>query len=381
MDTKSVQYGVSIEAESKRRRSVDDINPILVGPDYSADGDDFFLECVELYVSQAQTMKMLIGCCDQYGLFQESSSWELTLNKGLNKLNLAEKNIAVPFGNGVFFDWSFEKKLYVSEGEKCRLSKKTQHFENELGYSGYPVRSENIFAPIAFSLIKRNKEETDKAQRDTEYVNAPTHLIRKAAVIGNSLTCGFGTFGMAAGDSDHDWFAYVKRYICSFCENAVVNRFSGSAWEGCVNSFDRDVIVEEWISKYLDGDEDLIIVQLSDNVNSDEKRTNLQEDTQRMLERLKQALPCAKIVFVAAWYNWSVNYELLRVACERTQTEIADIRDLSTKMANKNAVGNFYTKDNGERIEITNPGVASHPGDEGMKKIADRVISVLCGII
>ncbi|MFQ7157732.1 MAG: hypothetical protein ACLRQR_13460 [Merdimonas faecis] len=40
-------------------------------------------------------------------------------------------------------------------------------------------------------------------------------------------------------------------------------------------------------------------------------------------------------------------------------------------------MGNTYTKDDGTVVEITSSGVASHPGDTGMRLIADRIIERL----
>ena len=87
--------------------------------------------------------------------------------------------------------------------------------------------------------------------------------------------------------------------------------------------------------------------------------------------------PKARILWVASWYGWSLNYGPIETACRELGVDLVDIRDLSEDAANKNAVGNTYTKDDGTVVEITSSGVASHPGDTGMRFNADRIIERL----
>ena len=127
----------------------------------------------------------------------------------------------------------------------------------------------------------------------------------------------------------------------------------------------------------IDGTEDLILIQLSDNVNTEEKKATFPEDVITMISQFRSKCPKARIMWIAAWYGAAANYPHIKAACEKLGVDLIDIRDLSGIKANQSAIGNTYTKEDGSVATITSSGVASHPGDVGMKKIADRIIARL----
>lgn len=423
--------------------------PILAGTDDYAKRDGLYLDTVELYSTQQRGVTFHVGCIDQFGLFQERSSFSAIVRKGRNYLKFDDLKIAVPAGYGVFASWDaamavFKKKeeitdepgndvvteeavLEQADAESSAafhnlISTKSDYFENEEGYSGYPLTENPYIVPMRFTLSEKMlpvkldevwksvsnmgaetgdlKERVELLEQEsgtdvshlglTDPEGVKYHFTvgadgtlftirsipKKAVVFGNSLTLGFGTFGMAASDSSHDYYHYVREYLRGLNPEAEVERYAGSSWEGMTDSVSRISVVNGFLEK-LSGGEDLVIIQLSDNVNTPEKKATYPEDVRTMLTMFRKHCPKARILWVAAWYGWSVNYAPIEEAGRELGIDLVDIRDLSSLAENQNKLGNTYTSDDGTVHEIVSGGVASHPGDLGMKRIAERIIKKL----
>ena len=403
-------------------------NPLYFGfADYASE-DDLYLDTLEFYASAKGDVTICVGCLDQYSLLQTLSSFSYTMDAGRNFLNLWDKQIQVPSGYGVFIKWNSSMAVYSGMpdyGIENLISTEDNYYENDAGYSGYPLEDTEYMVPFRYTLVEKPfniafEELQESVESTAETVedmgdrvtaleedssgtggSTGTSLIdpygvkysllvgqdgtistvrsipNKAVVYGNSLTLGFGTFGMAASDSDHDWYHYVYEFLLEKNEDLEMSRYSMSSWEGMTDSDSRSEYVDTRIAETADGTEDLIIIQLSDNVNTTEKKATFAEDMYTILAQFRTACPNARIMWIAAWYNWSSNYEFIENACTDLGIDLVDIRDLSTDSENQSAVGNTYSSDDGTVNEITSTGVASHPGDTGMELIAERVIEVL----
>ena len=390
--------------------------PLIAGIDDYAKSDNLYLETLELYSTIHDGLNIFVGCIDQYGLFQQKAMFTVTVREGRNRFLLADRKISVPAGCGVFVQWRSDLPVFDGMPEfdfRNLISTETGYFENNQGYSGHPLVETSYMIPMRYTLVENPlpvqldnirkevaavSEKVDgmktESGKDTILfspggvkfslsVNEDGSLStirsipKKAVIIGNSLTCGFG-YGMAASDSNHDYFHYVEEFLKGKNPDVTVLRKGGSNWEGMTTSESRKQAVEGFLSE-LDGSEDLVIIQLSDNVNTEEKKATYPEDVYTMLSMFRSHCPKARIVWLAAWYGWGENYTAIESACTKLGLDLVDIRDLSTLAENQSAIGNTYTKPDGSKDTITNGGVASHPGDLGMKRIAERVIKLLEG--
>lgn len=390
--------------------------PLIAGIDDYAKGDGLYLETLELYSSIQAGLNIFIGNIDQYGLFQQKSMFTIVVREGMNRFLLGDRKISVPAGCGVFVQWNANLPVFDGMPEfdfRNLISTETGYFENNQGYSGHPLVETSYMIPMRYTLVENplpvqldnlqkkvasvsEKVDGMKTESGKETVlfspngvkftlsvnedgslSTIRSIPQKAVILGNSLTCGFG-YGMAASDSKHDYFHYVEAFLKGKNPDVTVLRKGGSNWEGMTTSESRKQAVEGFLSE-LDGSEDLIIIQLSDNVNTEEKKATYPEDVYTMLSMFRSHCPKARILWIAAWYGWGENYTAIESACTKLGLDLVDIRDLSTLAENQSAIGNTYTKSDGTKETITNSGVASHPGDLGMKRIADRVIEVLDG--
>jgi hypothetical protein len=207
---------------------------------------------------------------------------------------------------------------------------------------------------------------------------------KKGIIMGNSLVLGmFNAYGMCSSASDKDYFHYVTTEIKKYNPDFTCARVHGSGFE----QSETDEAYSKWLYEdpnpgtgkptYLsfEPDVDFIIIQLTDNVNTDEKVVKFNERLDTFLEMIKTMCPKARIIWVHGWYNYLRTADKLKESCERFEIERINIRDLYT-VKNQAREQKYATRPDGSVIEVPDRWI-SHPGDLGMKKIADRIIGVL----
>ena len=202
-------------------------------------------------------------------------------------------------------------------------------------------------------------------------------LPQKVLVTGNSLTLGFGTHGMASTRVDTDWFFHVSAGLKAANPEVQIKRVSRGNWEGETNGAARLRELEENLAPHLEPDTDLILVQLGDNVNTPEKRETFRTDAADAIRWFHSKCPQARVIWIYGWYNMEENMALLKEALAETNTELADISEPSPLPECRNFVGAHYVGADGKDHVIESPGVASHPNDLGMKKIAEIVLATI----
>ena len=202
------------------------------------------------------------------------------------------------------------------------------------------------------------------------YVGVPSKEAKlKVMFIGNSITVheirpelGWTRVcGMAASSLENDYVHQVIRYLEQKEDKLSVYVYSGKLWELDYYKFENlDYVLDE-IKQYQP---DIVIIRIGENTypNLQKLGYDLFPTFNKLVVFAKQT---AKYVFVTSlfWANDVIDNVILR-AVKDNDAFYVDIRDLNTP-ENK-AIGLFENVD-----------VASHPGDLGMKKIADRIIDSL----
>jgi hypothetical protein len=94
-----------------------------------------------------------------------------------------------------------------------------------------------------------------------------------------------------------------------------------------------------------------------------------------LIDLIKEKCPHARIIWIHGWYNRSPVYEMICDLCQRHGIERLFIGDLRTKANECHDAPTFIDK-NGEAQPIKDTW-RTHPGDLGMRKIADRIIENL----
>lgn len=386
-----------------------------VTPVAKVETDGQVLDKISYYVPLgAKTVTFTVGYIDQYNLLVAVNSFNVTSTIGYNEYTPLEP-ISIPSGARLFMDISQFNVLYDSNDQLQYIKHEAVLIQEELttynsgGYSGmtfyesthmipfaYTVRAKTLsermkeaevaleltsgdIVPTTSSAVVRNPNGIKYSLMvdSTGALKAVSHAPSKVFVMGNSLTLGFGTFGMAASDPDHDWYHYVEQNLLSYNPNLVMSRISASTWEGGVSSAERLNYLNATVAPACAIDTDLIIIQLGDNVNTTEKQETFADDAIALVQWLRNRCPNARILWVNGWYNYNFCFPHIQTACDIRGAEVVDIRSLSTDSANKSAVGNQWTADYITYNTIVSDGVASHPGNTGMLKISQEIISVL----
>lgn len=250
----------------------------------------------------------------------------------------------------------------------------------------------------------------------------------KALFIGNSLLLGNGDFGMNATDKTKDYYDIIKEHILAFgLGNYTSKQLSGTGFEDAESITTSNAWIEDILELELDADTDLVVVQLGDNVNTELKRTTFKSSCSTLIHNIRQIAPKARIAWVYGWYvNNEVRATIQEVIKIYGGTYI-EINDLNTK-ANQSEIGTVITHDSvksqnlaydtleiisATQLKITftvegkqyiseitvnsyqdsssnktvswqgyetitvSGGVASHPGDLGFERIAQRIMERL----
>lgn len=250
----------------------------------------------------------------------------------------------------------------------------------------------------------------------------------KALFIGNSLLLGNGDFGMNATDKTKDYYDIIKEHILAFgLGNCTSKQLSGTGFEDAESITTSNAWIEDILELELDADTDLVVVQLGDNVNTELKRTTFKSSCSTLIRNIRQIAPKARIAWV---YGWYVNNEVRATIQEGIKIyggTYIEINDLNTK-ANQSEIGTVITHDSvksqnlaydtleiisATQLKITftvegkqyiseitvnsyqdsssnktvswqgyetitvSGGVASHPGDLGFERIAQRIMERL----
>ena len=207
------------------------------------------------------------------------------------------------------------------------------------------------------------------------------YIPNKYAVMGNSITCGMdnknehgGMFGMASTSFDKDWVHYVNDAIVSKNNGATYNRIYVSPFEHCENIDDANAWITTNINQ-LSSDNDLVIIQIGDNVNTDMKKETFKLSFPKLLNSIRKKCSKARVLCVGIWFGKDDVKDVIKMNCSKYGCSFIDITDLNTK-GNQAVVGSEVTFKDGSKGTVTSE-IATHPGDKGMKLIGERIVEKL----
>jgi len=189
-------------------------------------------------------------------------------------------------------------------------------------------------------------------------------------------------YGMCADAPNRDYFHHVTSYISSRDPSAVFNKLYGSFFE---HSESLEAF-EEWYSgnnQYtakpsrdsFTPDTELIIIQLGDNINTDLKYETFKKSGDMLIQRIKESCPAARIIWVHGWFTRPHVYREISELCLRHEITCIDIGNTRSRESEAHEPQEYMTKDGG-RGEIKDTW-RTHPGNLGMKRIADAIIAAL----
>lgn len=405
-DNNGTRFGQKIDGiDSTQKTTVDNLaymSPVETWPKTKG-----FIDTVDVYVKDAGTYKFAIGNIDQNQLIVSPRTFTKDLSAGYNRLSLRHENIAIFYGEQLFFE-SKDNTVYASKGEQ-NLIQDAQHTTSNAGYAGKIMYRTNNAIPFTYTVAEESANEkvedlkrtTDKLEpivseleifKRTPMVVSPngtkfrllvdnngnlstvSNIPKRVAVFGNSIASHgwLKGIGMAASSKDKDYFTLVRKYIQSKNPDAVVERGNGASWESEPNT--RRQTFENKMMLTLKPDTDIVILQFGDNLNNDEKRRNLETDIPNLISWIRNASPKALIYWVGVYYASQDFVDRLKRICAPLDVTFVDIYKFSKDPKYKSYVGAIIDLPDDTKYTVTDPGVASHPGDLGHQAIADEII-------
>lgn len=196
--------------------------------------------------------------------------------------------------------------------------------------------------------------------------------------IGNSITVhGYAEYwwdndrGMAASTDEKDYVHLVKAHLEDTGLPVTMYTMNFSAWE--VNGNDRAEFLVN-LDPFLSDRLDLVTIQLGENAtNIDTWLTDFSE----LISYVKEHAPNSQIIVVGDFWSLSNRDVLKRQAAELNSVAFVSLDDILGQDEYYAGIGSSVEGKDGEPHFIEHSGVALHPGDKGMKAIADRIIAVL----
>lgn len=159
----------------------------------------------------------------------------------------------------------------------------------------------------------------------------------------------------------------------------AVNRyaFNYSVWE--TNSHDRAQTYPV-MDKYMTQGKalDVVVLQLGENVSDDDADGSTYEnDYAELIQHIKEDAPNAQIITVGDFWADDTKDAVKKAAAEEAGVTYADLSEIQDDPNYEAGMGAMVEGDDGKEHEIVHSGVAKHPGDTGMKWIAEKIVRVI----
>lgn len=196
-------------------------------------------------------------------------------------------------------------------------------------------------------------------------IHYPEHTGLRVMFIGNSITLhgvlksiGWeNEWGMAASSIDKDYVHLLEQKILKKHPDASFCICQVAEWER--NYFKGEQILENY-AKAREFDADVLLFRMVENVpNGEDFDCQLFEEQCRKLIKYLGGDRAKLLLSTSFWHHKAD--EGLRTVANDDGYPLIELGDLGENDENK-AIGKFW-----------HDGVANHPGDLGMKRIADRI--------
>ena len=405
-ENNTTQFGLNITGiDTTQQTTVNNLS--YMSPIKKWEKSRGFIDTINVYVKQAGTYNFAIGNIDQNDLIVSPRIFQKQLSSGYNTLDVINEEHEIFYGEQLFFE-AHDNTVYAGKGER-NLIQDAQHVTNNAGYSGKIMYGTDNAIPFNYKVADEStrekaeilKQKVDKIEpivsglelfKKMPMITSPngtkfrllvdnngnlstvSSVPNRVAVFGNSILSHpwLKGMGMAASAPDKDYFTLVKNYILSKNPRAVVERGNGADWESDPNN--RRATFDSKMKRSLSSNTDIVILQFGDNLNTDEKRKNLETDIPNLINWIRTASPKTLIYWVGIYYASPDFVDRIKRICKPLDVTFVDVYQYSKDAKYKSEMGKVLRLPDGSNYTITNAGVASHPGDLGHKAIADEII-------
>ena len=412
-------------------------NTLVVGKSYTKhyyscydlkNANDKVLSKLFLYASTLFDITIAIGVIDQNNMLRITKEF---IVKNDTLFTIHELNYIIHAGEMLFVDLyqtrglSYATSIYADlNNAKTLIQDGTVETIN--GYTGLIFKETNYFLPFWFEIkdvnaddkIKNLSDGVDKIKSLIPNPNSPISISNpngdkfrvlmgenglifgkyyphKVFFFGNSLldttiTTDNGNgghnyyqIGLCASSNFTDYYANVVKELKKYDSTLISSRRNFATWETATTTTDRKNILDEKVSKLVNGEEDLIVIQVGDNVTSNLQLSTFKNDYKELIKWFRKTCPNATVICCGAWYTTEEKQTIMRACANDMGVYWCDFSGFANDATNKGKIGDTQTvyDTDGSTIlatrTITVVGQASHPNDNGMKKISDSILNTL----
>ena len=194
--------------------------------------------------------------------------------------------------------------------------------------------------------------------------------------IGNSITLHpmvdywWNEIGMAATTEDNDYVHLVADYLKQNSGDVCFYAMNYYKWEN--QAHDRAETYEV-IDPYLSAKLNLVTIQLGENVSD---TTTFETDFEALINYVKEKAPEARILIIDDFWNDEDREEMKKKAAVNTGVQFLSLDEIKDNPEYQCGLGTVVYDAAGNEHVVEHNG-AVHPGDKGMKYIADTIIAAL----
>lgn len=177
--------------------------------------------------------------------------------------------------------------------------------------------------------------------------------------------------GMAASEKEKDFVHRVAAGLSASKGTVGLQAVYFYDWE--TGAPDRAAKLEQ-LDPYLDPRLRLITVQLGENVTD---KTAFEADLEALIRYAAERAPEARILVIDNFFPDPEMTEMKKTAAGNTGAAFVSLAALQGDASLRAGLGAPVLDGAGNPHPIEHPDVAEHPGDEGMRRIAEAVLEVL----
>lgn len=272
----------------------------------------------------------------------------------------------------------FAFMLYNAAEEKdaqiLKMEKYGSQLENRLAADEKEAKELKEKLSLAESRILEAESKLKEAEEKNKSTKKSTDKEGFGYVaIGNSLIshpiCDiwWSERGMASSEDGKDYYSLVEKYLEEKYGKVNGQKIAFTSWE--TNYRDR-VEFLPMLDEYLNEDTKLVTVQLSENMTN---KDTFSRDYKELLKYIMKKSPKAQIIVVGdIWFE--DNDRMKAEICKEMKLEYVSLDEMRQDRKYYCGMGTKIVGDDKEVHKVDHQGVADHPGDRGMKYIADHII-------
>ena len=222
-------------------------------------------------------------------------------------------------------------------------------------------RISSLEGKVSLLQAERSKSTIDWSSDDYNYL-----------AIGNSITIHslneywWNECGMAATTEDNDYVHHVASSL-----DAKFYAYNFATWE--MMGHDREEALS-LLDGLLSDELDLVTIQLSENLSD---LSTFEPDFEELIRYVQKGAPNAQLLVIGDFWDKGQKDNMKQQACEETEVKYISLDEIKAMDQYQCGMKTTVYDSDGNPHTVEHSGVARHPGDAGMKWIADQIIEAV----